>query len=62
MLTYKKGNLDGTSLSGAYTFSTVEYAKKLLAKSDTALADIVAKFYNYCLSAKEYRQYVTANQ
>ena len=52
--------IEGTAISGEYNI--ISYYADAAAKSDTALADIVAKFYNYCESAYEYRQYVINNQ
>ena len=52
--------IEGTAISGEYNI--ISYYADAAAKSDTALADIVAKFYNYCESASAYRQYVINNQ
>ena len=49
-LTYE---IKGTEISGEYNI--ISYYADAVAKSDTALVDIVAKFYNYCLSAKDYK-------
>ena len=49
--------IEGTEITGEYNI--VSYYADAVAKSDTALADIVAKFYNYCKSAYEYKLAVT---
>ena len=48
---------EGEDITGEYNI--VSYYADAVAKSDTALADIVAKFYNYCKSAYEYKLAVT---
>ena len=50
--------IEGTEITGEYNI--ISYYADAVAKSDTALADIVAKFYNYCESAVEYKTAVTA--
>ena len=42
-----------TAVAGEYNL--IAYYADAVEKSDTDLAEIVAKFYNYCLSAKAYR-------
>ena len=45
-----------TEIKGEYNL--IAYYADAVEKSDNELTDIVAKFYNYCYSAKEYREYV----
>ncbi len=45
-----------TEISGEYNL--IAYYADAVEKSDTELSDIVAKFYNYCASAKAYRDYI----
>ena len=48
---------EGEDITGEYNI--ISYYADAVEKSDMALADIVAKFYNYCKSAYEYKLAVT---
>ena len=52
--------IEGTEIKGEYNL--ISYFADSNTQSTPALCDLVAKFYNYCQSAKMYRQYVIENQ